>query len=169
VSSLEVQEERRRLDLTTTILTEICGKRPAGWFSLPRQQDRYAGGQISPNTIQLLIDGGYEYLGNGMADDIPHYGVVDIHTKRHILTLPYYYHFDDLFSHVSGLKWAVDLRMLRRSSKTRDRSSKLRIGGDVSLWLYPISSHRHCIEMFERFLLHIKGFLAMEPKGANVP
>jgi hypothetical protein len=52
---------------------------------------------VSHNTLNLLIETDYEYLGNGMADDIPHYWVTDFNTRRNILTLPYYYHFDDRF------------------------------------------------------------------------
>jgi peptidoglycan/xylan/chitin deacetylase (PgdA/CDA1 family) len=91
------EEERAMLASTTRILEEVCGKKPAGWFSLPRQQDRFAGGQISPNTVKLLIDGGYDYLGNGMADDIPYYWVADFSNRRTLLTLPYHFHLDDQF------------------------------------------------------------------------
>ena len=40
---------------------------------------------------------GYVYLGNGLADDIPHYWISDFASRRALLTLPYYYHFDDQF------------------------------------------------------------------------
>src|SRR5262245_62126712 len=97
VSGLDRDDERERIDRTTEILTEIAGRRPAGWFSLPRQGDPFAGGTISPNTMDLLLDAGYAYMGNGLADDIPHYWVTDFASRRAILTLPYYYHFDDQF------------------------------------------------------------------------
>jgi peptidoglycan/xylan/chitin deacetylase (PgdA/CDA1 family) len=97
VSGLERDEERRRIARTTEILGDVAGRRPAGWFSLPRQLDRYAVGAISPNTIDLLLEAGYVYLGNGLADDIPHYCVSDFASRRALLTLPYYYHFDDQF------------------------------------------------------------------------
>jgi len=97
VSALPRAEEKARLDLTTEVLTRITGRRPAGWFSLPRQKDPFAGGTISPNTMDLLIDAGYAYMGNGLADDIPHYWVTNFSSRRAILTLPYYYHFDDQF------------------------------------------------------------------------
>jgi peptidoglycan/xylan/chitin deacetylase (PgdA/CDA1 family) len=64
---------------------------------LPRQGDRYAVGAVSPNTIDLLLEAGYVYLGNGLADDIPHYWVSNFASRRALLTLPYYYHFDDQF------------------------------------------------------------------------
>jgi hypothetical protein len=44
-----------------------------------------------------LLEAGYDYLGNGLADDIPYYSVSDFASRRALLTLPYYYHFDDQF------------------------------------------------------------------------
>jgi peptidoglycan/xylan/chitin deacetylase (PgdA/CDA1 family) len=97
VSLLDASEEARRLVLTTRELEHATGKRPSGWFSLPRQGDKFAGGAISNHTAGLLLDAGYDYLGNSLADDIPHYWVSDFATARCILALPYYYHFDDQF------------------------------------------------------------------------
>jgi peptidoglycan/xylan/chitin deacetylase (PgdA/CDA1 family) len=97
VSGLERDEERQRIARTTEILADVTGRKPAGWFSLPRQGDRYAVGAVSPNTVDLLLEAGYLYLGNGLADDIPHYWVSDFASRRALLTLPYYYHFDDQF------------------------------------------------------------------------
>ena len=97
VSALDRQEERDRIARTTEILGRAIGRRPCGWFSLPRQGDPFAGGTISPNTVSLLLEAGYDYMGNGLADDIPHYWVTDFARRQSILTLPYYYHFDDQF------------------------------------------------------------------------
>lgn len=97
VSRLAPDEEARRLAATTETLATITGGRPAGWYSLPRQGDPFAGGTISPRTIDLLIDAGYEYMGNGMADDVPYWWVTDFASRRAILTLPYLCHFDDQF------------------------------------------------------------------------
>jgi len=97
VSALERDDERARIARATEIIAEIAGRRPEGWFSLPRQGDPFAGGTISPNTMDLLLEAGYAYMGNGLADDIPHYWVTDFASRRAILALPYYYHFDDQF------------------------------------------------------------------------
>ena len=97
VSTLGRDEERARLERTTAILAKVAGARPSGWFSLPRQSDKFAGGAVSPNTIDLLVEAGYDYFGNGLADDLPHYWVCDFASRRNILALPYYYHFDDQF------------------------------------------------------------------------
>jgi peptidoglycan-N-acetylglucosamine deacetylase len=97
VSALNRDEERARIALTTEVLAAIAGRRPAGWFALPRQKDAFAGGAISANTMGLLLEAGYDYMGNSLADDIPHYWVTDFASRQAILTLPYYYHFDDQF------------------------------------------------------------------------
>ena len=96
VSSLDRADEKARMDLSTEILSEAIGQ-PQGWYSLPRQGDPFAVGTISPNTMDLLIEAGYRYMGNGLSDDIPHYWVTDFEQRRAILTLPYFYHFDDQF------------------------------------------------------------------------
>ena len=97
VSALSREEEAARLAMTTEILEKLTGQRPEGWFSLPRPNDPFAGGTVSANTHDLLIEYGYSYMGNGLSDDIPHYWVVDFDAQRAILTLPYFYHFDDQF------------------------------------------------------------------------
>jgi peptidoglycan-N-acetylglucosamine deacetylase len=97
VSTLNRDEEKARLDRTTDIITAVTGTRPAGWFSLPRPGDKFAGGSVSAHTMDLLLDAGYDYMGNGLADDIPHWWVTDPAAPRAILALPYYYHFDDQF------------------------------------------------------------------------
>ena len=88
-------EEHERIGLATKMLAEIAGTRPIGWFTLPRQKDRYGVGTVSPATMELLLEAGYTYFGNGLADDIPHYWVTDFAQPRAILAMPYYYHFDD--------------------------------------------------------------------------
>ena len=97
VSIFSRDEEAARLAMTTEILEELNGQRPEGWFSLPRPNDPFAVGTVSPNTHDLLIDAGYRYMGNGLSDDIPHYWVTNFESERAILTLPYFYHFDDQF------------------------------------------------------------------------
>jgi len=97
VSLLTRHEERTRLERTTEILAKVAGRRPSGWFSLPRPSDKFAGGAVSVHTVDLLIENGYDYFGNGLADDLPHYWVSDFASRRALLTLPYYYHFDDQF------------------------------------------------------------------------
>jgi peptidoglycan/xylan/chitin deacetylase (PgdA/CDA1 family) len=162
ISKLDMEEERRRLELTTRILEEVCGKRPVGWFSLPRQGDRFPGGQISLNTINLLMDTGYEYMGNGMADDIPHYWVTEFESRRNILTLPYYYHFDDLFFLMfpspgkgSGLENPVSLYENWR----QEFEASYGRGRYFSMVVHPyLIGWGNRLEILEKILFHIRSF-----------
>ena len=97
VSGLARDDELARIGLAGDIISSVTGSRPRGWYSLPRPRDPFAGGTISRNTIDLLIDAGFAYFGNGLADDAPHYWVTDFSHRRHMLALPYYYHFDDQY------------------------------------------------------------------------
>src|SRR5579884_776619 len=48
-SGLARAEEQHRIARTTEILADILDRPPAGWFSLPRQGDRFATGTIGRN------------------------------------------------------------------------------------------------------------------------
>ncbi|MGE0799644.1 MAG: polysaccharide deacetylase family protein [Lautropia sp.] len=97
VAGQQRHEEAWRIERTTQVLADVTGTRPVGWYSLPRQSDRFPGGAVTASTIDLLIEHGYGYFGNGMADDIPHYWVADFEAGRTLLTMPYSYHFDDQY------------------------------------------------------------------------
>lgn len=102
VSRLERHEEAWRLRRTTQILADALGEAPRGWYTLPRQTDAFPGGALSAHTVELLVEQGYEYLGNSQADDIPHYwvsemGASDPRGRSSILAMPYCYHFDDQY------------------------------------------------------------------------
>lgn len=159
-SAIGREEESKMLAATTGVLEEICGKRPSGWFSLPRQQDRFAGGHLSPNTVNLLIDAGYEYLGNGMADDIPFYWVTDFSTGRNILALPYYFHMDDqfflMFPPVGTGTGLENPEALFQNWKQEFDATYLR-GRYFSMVVHPslIGWGNH-LEMFEKIILHMK-------------
>ncbi|TQE98414.1 MAG: polysaccharide deacetylase family protein [Spiribacter salinus] len=96
-TGLSLEDERDRIKSSVQLIGDAAGVVPAGWYGLPRPGDRYASGTIGPNTVDLLIDEGFAYLGNGLADDVPHYWVTDPSKARAILTMPYSYHFDDQF------------------------------------------------------------------------
>ena len=64
VSQLSLEDERARVRAATAILSEFIGSRPAGWYDLPRRNDKFAVGSISPHTTKLLVEEGYTYMGN---------------------------------------------------------------------------------------------------------
>ena len=97
VSGLERDEERQRIARTTEILADVTGRKPAGWFSLPRQGDPYAVGAVSPNTVDLLLEAGTCISATDWPTTFRIIGSSDFASRRALLTLRYYYHFDDQF------------------------------------------------------------------------
>ena len=160
VSGLERAEERDRIAATTEVLTEVLGRRPRGWFSLPRQSDPFANGTVSPNTIDLLIEAGYSYFGNGLADDIPHWWVCDFAARRALLTMPYYYHYDDQFfllfpTRGTGLEHADSLFRNWRA----EFNAQYRRGRHFHMTLHPYAvGFGHRVQLLEDFCQHMTGF-----------
>jgi peptidoglycan/xylan/chitin deacetylase (PgdA/CDA1 family) len=160
VSDLSRAEEAQRIDLTTSVLSDITGRRPGGWFSLPRQGDKFAGGTISPHTMDLLIDAGYAWFGNGLADDIPHHWVTDAARQRSILAMPYYYHYDDQFflmfpSKGTGLENADSLFRNWRA----EFDAQYRRGRHFHMTLHPYAvGFGHRVRLLETFLQYVSGF-----------
>jgi peptidoglycan/xylan/chitin deacetylase (PgdA/CDA1 family) len=154
VTNLSREDEATRIAAATEILTKATGQRPTGWYSLPRQQDPFAGGTISPNTMDLLIDAGYQWFGNGLADDVPHYWVTDFAARRAILALPYYYHFDDQFflmfpAKGTGLEHADSLFRNWRA----EFAAQYARGRHFHMVLHPQGSgFAHRTELLDRFL-----------------
>jgi peptidoglycan/xylan/chitin deacetylase (PgdA/CDA1 family) len=170
VSGLRREEEQVRLRLATDILTKAIGSKPAGWFCLPRQDDPFAGGTISANTVDLLIEAGYEYMGNGLADDIPHRWVTDFASRRALLTLPYYYHFDDQWFLMfprkgTGLEHADDLFRNWRA----EFDAQYKRGRQFSMVLHPgMIGWAHRLQLLEDFFTHMRSFPGVwNPTGAG--
>ena len=170
VSTLGREDEATRIAATTEMLTDATGRRPDGWYSMPRQGDPFAGGTISPNTVDLLIDAGYTWFGNGLADDIPHYWVTDFGTERAILALPYYYHFDDQFFLMfppkgTGLEHADSLFRNWRA----EFDAQYKRGRCFSMTLHPRGSGWcNRAEVLDRFLTHARGFPGLwNPTGTE--
>lgn len=159
VSGLSRAAEAERIGLTTSVLADITGRHPEGWFSLPRQGDQFAGGTISPHTMDLLIDAGYRYFGNGLADDVPHYWVTDAASGRSMLTMPYYYHYDDQFfllfpSKGTGLEHADSLFRNWRA----EFDAQYRRGRHFHMTLHPYAvGFGHRVRLLETLLQHVSG------------
>jgi peptidoglycan/xylan/chitin deacetylase (PgdA/CDA1 family) len=170
VSRLDRDAERERLELATGILHRITGEAPVGFFTLPRQKDPFAAGTISRHTVELLLEAGYAYLGNGLADDIPHYWVSDFAAKRAILTLPYYYHYDDQFFLLfppqgSGLEHPDALVRNWRA----EFDAQYKRGRFFSMTIHPhIIGWANRMHVLEEFLEHVSSFPDLwNPTGAD--
>ena len=160
VSALSQEDEKARMELATEIMTDVLGRRPRGWYSLPRQSDPFAVGTISPNTAKLLIEAGYSYMGSGLSDDIPHYWVADFEKRTAILTLPYFYHFDDQFfllfpAKGTGLENADTLIANWRA----EFDAQYKRGRHFNMTLHPHAiGWAHRLKLLEDFFSHIRGF-----------
>jgi peptidoglycan/xylan/chitin deacetylase (PgdA/CDA1 family) len=158
VSALGRDDERARIRRTTEIIAEIAGHRPSGWYSLPRQTDRFATGSLSAHTVDLLIDEGYAYLGNGLADDIPHWWVTDFASRRALLTLPYNYHHDDQFFCMFPVKGTglENPAALARNWRT-EFEAQYRRGRQFSMMLHPQhSGWAQRLALLDSFLGHAR-------------
>jgi peptidoglycan/xylan/chitin deacetylase (PgdA/CDA1 family) len=162
VSQLDTDQERERIEATTASLIRVTGQRPVGWYSLPRQRDPFAVGTISPHTIDLLLDAGYAYMGNGLADDIPYYWVTDVQTPRTLLTLPYYYHFDDQFFLMfppPGLGSGLENPKPFLTNCRLEFEAQYKRGRYFSMVLHPhIIGFGHRMRLLETFLCHLQDF-----------
>lgn len=160
VSRLDRTQEKARLDRTTAVLTSVAGHAPAGWYSLPRQGDDFAVGSVSPHTMDLLIEAGYAYMGNSPADDIPHYWVTDYASRRAILAMPYYYHYDDQFfllfpAKGTGLEHPDSLLRNWRA----ELEAQYKRGRHFSMTLHPYAiGWPNRLHMLEEFLGHLQSF-----------
>jgi peptidoglycan/xylan/chitin deacetylase (PgdA/CDA1 family) len=170
VTTLPRDQEADRIAAATEILTRVTGRRPDGWYSLPRPTDPFANGTISPHTMDLLLDAGYTWFGNGLADDIPHYWVTDFATRRAILALPYYYHFDDQFflmfpAKGTGLENADSLFRNWRA----EFDAQYKRGRHFSMTLHPQGSGWcNRAELLDRFLSHARQFPGLwNPTGSE--
>src|SRR5262245_20134347 len=74
--------ERRHVRLAVETLTEIAGVRPVGWMT----------GRPSPNTRQLLVEGGFLYDRDALNDELPYW--VEAAGCQH-LVIPYSYETND--------------------------------------------------------------------------
>jgi peptidoglycan/xylan/chitin deacetylase (PgdA/CDA1 family) len=158
VSELVRDEEERRITHTTQMLADVVGGRPRGWFSLPRHGDPFAVGTVSANTIDLLIDAGYQYFGNGLADDVPYYWVSNADEPRCLLTMPYYYHFDDQFflmfpDRGAGLEHADTLY----TNWVAEFDAQYQRGRFFSMTLHPFAiGFGHRLKLLDTFFEHVR-------------
>lgn len=97
ISKLSFTDEEQSIANTTQYINSSLNIKASGWFSLPRTGDKYPGGFLTENTFDILKKYGYQYFGNGMADDIPYYTSFDKEGDASMLTLPYHYLFDSQF------------------------------------------------------------------------
>lgn len=76
---IDIETERAHLDEAVTILREVTGSAPLGWYT----------GRDSPNTLRLVVEhGGFVYSADSYADDLPYWREVEIERDGHALRVP---------------------------------------------------------------------------------
>ena len=66
--SVDVETERRHMQLAVAAIEKLTGQRPLGWYT----------GRDSPNTRHLVVEhGGFLYDADSYADDLPYWQSVD--------------------------------------------------------------------------------------------
>lgn len=159
VAGLSRDEEAARMAAATDLVASVTGKTPAGWYSLPRQSDPFAVGTVSAHTIDLLAESDYLYFCPGLADDAPYYWVADYASRKRILAMPYYFHFDDQFflmfpSRGTGLEHADGLYQNWMAELTAQRAR----GRHFSMVLHPYAiAWCNRSRKLDQFLGHIAG------------
>ena len=74
---VSIDEERAHMQKAISILQDICGARPLGWYT----------GRTSENTRQLVVeDGGFTYDADDYSDDLPFWST---QVKSPHLVVPY--------------------------------------------------------------------------------
>ncbi len=77
------EEERERIERAVHLFEEVCGTRPAGWYS------RWG---PSIHTRELLVEAGFQYDSDAYNDDLPYF--VDVKGHEH-LVIPYSQTYND--------------------------------------------------------------------------
>ncbi|MCY4319296.1 MAG: allantoinase PuuE [Alphaproteobacteria bacterium] len=88
---MPLEEERDHLEQAVHLHTEVTGERPRGWYT----------GRCSDNTVALAAEeGGFDYISDSYADDLPYW----IHVgARNQLIIPYTLDANDMrFAVVQG-------------------------------------------------------------------
>ncbi|NLS01021.1 allantoinase PuuE [Rhizobium sp. P38BS-XIX] len=71
------EQEREAIDKAIRLHTLVTGERPRGWYT----------GRCSANTVDLVTEaGGFDYISDSYADDLPYWREYD---GRHQLIIPY--------------------------------------------------------------------------------
>ena len=106
ISDVGRQEEGKRLFKTIEAIEKASGVRPVG--------NRHAGGELSPDTLDLLLENGLIYDSSLRGNDLPY--VVRKNETAKLIEVPSYYDVDDfhLLADYPGTKYHA--RMLSPQS-----------------------------------------------------
>jgi len=99
IADLPREEEKERILRTADAIEEAAGVRPVG--------NRTAGGELSPNTLDILWENGFIYDSSLRGSDMPYRLKAPGSNKDGLVIVPSYYEMDDfhLFADYPGTKY----------------------------------------------------------------
>jgi allantoinase len=90
------ETEKEHVQKAIDLLTALTGSRPVGWMT----------GRPGPNTRRLIVEAGFEYDRDSLADELPYW--LDVGGKTH-LVIPYSFETNDnRFNENSGFSTSDD-------------------------------------------------------------
>jgi peptidoglycan-N-acetylglucosamine deacetylase len=157
IAGLTKEEERERLLLTVKAIEKAIGKKPVG--------NRTAGGDLSPNTLDLLWENGFLYDSSLRNNDMPYrLKQPGSATENGLVVVPSYYDMDDfhLFADYPGVP-AYHARMLSPQAGyemwTTAFDGFYKFGLCYMTMFHPqIIGKPGCVMLLDRVLNYIKKF-----------
>ena len=142
--------EREHLINCVTILKEVFGKRPLGWYT----------GRTSPNTRKLVMEeGGFLYDSDAYDDDLPYWFKNEVEKGKH-LVIPYTLDVNDMrFSAYQGFNSGDQF-----FNYLKDSFDALYLEGETQPKMMSIGMHGRIlgkpgrIMAMRRFLEYVQGF-----------
>ena len=156
IARLPREEEKERLLKTVRAIEKATGKRPMG--------NRTAGGDLSPNTMDLLGEAGLIYDSSLRGHDLPYrLGKPNSPTEGGLVIVPSYYDMDDfhLFADYPGVP-VYHARMLSPQTGyemwTTAFDGYYKFGLCYTPMFHPQIIGTGCIMLLDRLLNYIKKF-----------
>jgi peptidoglycan/xylan/chitin deacetylase (PgdA/CDA1 family) len=150
VSGMDRPTEKEMLKTSRDVLFQYSQQEPVGW--------RKAVGEISPYTLELLIEHGFLYIANGMADDIPYWWRIEDDDKQ-ILALPHTWMFDDsrYFVFFPGHETRIQNPSKLLEIWMAEFDASYEMGRFFTFTCHPFAIGRmHRLVMLDRFLTYVK-------------
>lgn len=151
VQNLGYKDEVALFRKISGIIENVSGEKPRGW--------RKPGGQLSPDTLKILVDTGFTYIATGMADDIPYQWVVK-DAPRNLTIIPFDWTLDDatfFFTTTSIGGGTISSPSAVYDIWSSEFDAQFRLGRYYNLTLHPFCIGRaHRLAMLERLVGHIR-------------
>jgi peptidoglycan/xylan/chitin deacetylase (PgdA/CDA1 family) len=146
--TITADEERTVMQRGLDALDKAVGVRPVGY--------RSPAWEITPTTIELLVEHGFLYDSSGMGDDVPY---IETHGHNSILELPVQWLLDDWPQFGYGLDSGGQIANPDKAFEiwSREFDGLYAEGGYFMLTMHPeVIGRPHRVALLHRLIEHIK-------------